>query len=140
MPKKDTMRAWLQARGCPPHVVKGGFSGLIKQWQQIVTGITAGYAMGLEDYLNDLDVRQLLEEALQQLPQKQAARRRSEIARIDAQLRAAVKIQPYCLYGQTLAGEKGWHASDQWWYYAIPLQPGDELAGDLAHQMGDTDL
>jgi len=34
--------------------------------------------------------------------------------------------QKSCGVMLALAGEKGWHASEQWWFFAIPLQPGEK--------------
>ena len=61
---KDSIREFLKKKGCPEHVVKGGFEGLIETWETVVTEISHGYDLTLDDYLNDMDARQLIEEAI----------------------------------------------------------------------------
>lgn len=55
------MRAALRDRGAAPHVVRDGAAGLIESWRSFVGQVERGYALGLEDYRNDLDVRTLIE-------------------------------------------------------------------------------
>ena len=64
MKKKDPINDFLKEKGCPQSVVKGGILGLVKNWEQVVEEVGKGYALTLDDYLNDLDGRQILEEAL----------------------------------------------------------------------------
>ncbi len=52
----------LAARGCPEHVVQGGRQGLIARWGAFVREVERGYTFGIEDYQNDLDVRNMIEE------------------------------------------------------------------------------
>lgn len=60
-PADDDVRASLRERGAASHVVEGGSDGLIAAWRQFVDQVEAGYALGLDDYRNDLDIRTLIE-------------------------------------------------------------------------------
>ena len=58
----DAVRRFLRARGSPAHVVEEGLEGLVRGWEETVERVAAGYPLDtIEDYLNDLDGRQLLE-------------------------------------------------------------------------------
>lgn len=48
----------LRARGAAEHVIQRGRNGLISGWQEFVSRVEQGYAWGLDDYRNDLDLRE----------------------------------------------------------------------------------
>ena len=59
------VRRFLEERGSPPHVVEGGLEGLLRGWEAAVAAVAEGYPLdALDDYLDDLDGRQILDEAL----------------------------------------------------------------------------
>ena len=58
------VHVFLLSRGCPDDVVEMGLEGLLLEWERAVAQVESGYPLGLDDYLNDLDGRQLLEESL----------------------------------------------------------------------------
>ena len=55
-------REYLKARGCPQLIYEGGGHGLIERWSDFVRKVEKGdcahYCM--EDYWNDLDIRELI--------------------------------------------------------------------------------
>jgi hypothetical protein len=65
MTEDDSVREFLSDRGCPDEVVTAGLDGLVSEWERAVVQVESGYPLGLDDYLNDLDGRQLLEDALE---------------------------------------------------------------------------
>jgi len=71
MVKKDPVSEFLKERGCPAHVIRGGLMGLIDSWETTVESVERGYSLGLDDYLNDMDGRQLIEVALGSAPDKE---------------------------------------------------------------------
>ncbi len=78
MRENDPVGEFLRKRGCPEHIVRGGLQGLLEGWEEVVRSVGEGYSLGLDDYLNDMDGRQLLEEALAVAP---AQEKRSILAR-----------------------------------------------------------
>ena len=132
MTPQDSVRAFLQERGCPQTVVRRGLRGLVERWEQTVQEIRAGYRLGIDDYLNDMDGRQLIEEILRTVP---AAGTPSLIRRVrdaDAMLRPLLQPAPRCLWGMEAAAQHGWTPDRQWWYFQQPKSPGDELTDDLS--------
>ncbi len=131
MQGNDPVAEFLQKRGCPEHVIQGGLRGLMEGWEEVVRSVEEGYILGLDDYLNDMDGRQLLEEALRVAS---AADKREYLRRIrlaDAKMQWLVKPAGRCLWGDETAQQEGWTAEKNWWYFSRPVNAGDELMAEF---------
>ena len=129
--EKDPVGEFLRKRGCPDHVVRGGLRGLVKGWEEVVRSVGEGYGLGLDDYLNDMDGRQLLEEALAVAPAPEKKALLARIRKADADMRALLKPAGRCLWGEETARQEGWTERKNWWYYSRPIEAGEELLADL---------
>jgi hypothetical protein len=122
----DAVRDYLEKRGCARHLCEGGLEGLVARWEAFAEEVAGGYALGLDDYLNDLDLRDILEGALGAAGPSGAKAARRRTAAADERVRqATVECAP--LWGE--AHEPA--DAVPWWYRRRPLHPGDELAEDL---------
>ena len=63
-------------------MVDGGRAGLVARWREFVAQVKKGYALGLEDYRNDLDLRMII---------KQAQAEDGEVRELDERLKAMLK-------------------------------------------------
>jgi hypothetical protein len=97
---------------------------LVKNWEQVVGEVKKGYALTLDDYLNDLDGRQILEEALGMAPEEERKILRERIARADRKMQALIEPAGKCLWGSEVAEAEGWTPEKNWWYFSRP-QKGD---------------
>lgn len=131
MQGKDPVGEFLRKRGCPEHVVRGGLRGLAENWEEVVRSVEEGYSLGLDDYLNDLDGRQLLEEALAVAPAQDKKTALQRVRRADAKMQTLVRPSGRCLWGDETARQEGWTARKNWWYFSIPVNPGEELLNEL---------
>ena len=131
MIEEDLVRRLLAERGCPDEVIESGLEGLVAAWERVVGEVEAGYSLGLDDYLNDLDGRQLVEEAidLAEAADREAARARVRAA--DLRMKALVRPTAECLWGETVAESEGWTPQSNWWYFSLPRAPGAMLREDL---------
>ena len=86
---------------------------LIERWERIAAGPVA---LGDDDWLNDLDVRQLLHD----LGLRERAPYRDRLRAADARFRAATLPVRTCLWGEENAHRHGWTRRRNWWYYRIP--------------------
>jgi hypothetical protein len=127
--RSDTVRDYLRLRGAASHVVAGGLEGLLESWERIVEQVEVGYPFTLDDYLNDLDTRDLLEGAIDRTPDADAARARLTAA--DARLRSSLVPADECLWGAGVADDEGWSRNTHWWYFSRPRNPGPDLAREL---------
>jgi hypothetical protein len=112
-PSEAEIDARLRERGVPEHVLRGGSEGLISKWRQFVSQVEEGYAFGLHDYRNDLDIRELI--ALAGLD--------AEVADDDKRLRGAL----------TPAKTPVWESAqtDAFWVMGYPKNASGELLADL---------
>ena len=131
MKAKDPVGEFLRKRGCPEHVVRGGLWGLVENWEAVVHSVEEGYSLGLDDYLNDMDGRQLIEEALRIAPARDKETVLKRLRQADAKMQWLVKPAGRCLWGDETARQEGWTAHKNWWYFSIPTRPGEELLGEI---------
>lgn len=125
----DPIRRYLRARGVADHVVDGGLDGLVGDWERTAEQVERGYAFGLDDYLNDLDARQIIEVVLSAMPEPDGpllARLRAA----DERMRGATVPSGRCVWSDPQARDR---ASERrnWWYFLVPRNPGPELAREL---------
>jgi hypothetical protein len=131
MSPADSVREFLARRGCPPHVVAGGLAGLLAHWESVVDEVDAVYRLGLDDYLDDMDARQLLEDAVAVAPPEARQAIEPRLHEADQRMQRLVVAADRCLWGEEQAREHGWTPETSWWYFTRPAGPGLELREDL---------
>ncbi|MFK7742248.1 MAG: hypothetical protein AB8H80_18180 [Planctomycetota bacterium] len=110
---------------------------LLRAWEAFSDSLETGFEFGLDDYLNDVDARQLIANAL---AQKSTAGTQAVGDKFDARLQAAddrvranTEMSGTCLWGTRNEEKNGWTADDNWWYYAVPREREREFNEDLEH-------
>jgi hypothetical protein len=106
----------LKKRDVRPDLAAGGWPALVDAWRETVESIENGYPLTLDDYLNDMDLRQIIEEAS---PLVSAADRQA-IAELDQRALARLRSVD-CLWGAREATANGWTAERNWWYFYEPV-------------------
>ena len=125
------VRAFLQRRGCDGRIVERGLDGLLESWEEFADALEKGYPLDtLDDYLNDVDGRQLIEDALDAVPDARP-RVTSRLRIADRRVRACLVPRDRCLWGDSLARGHGWSAAREWWYFMQPSRPGPGMKRDL---------
>ena len=128
---KDPIRNYLKNRGCAEHIIRGGLQGLVEMWETIVSEVSHGYDLTFDDYLNDMDTRQLLEEVK---PLATTAADKSlirKLGRIDAMMRTLIEPTKQALWGEQTAQEHNWSRATHWWYFAKPKYLGPDLREEM---------
>jgi hypothetical protein len=128
---KDPARDYLRERGCGEHVVEGGLEGLVENWEKTVHQVEEGYSLTLDDYLNDLDGRQLIAEVLAVAGDQRRAAIEARLDRADEKMRSLTEPTAGCLWGEEVAEEEGWTAQENWWYFARPINADPELLAEI---------
>ena len=131
MKKKDPVRDFLGKKGCPEPVLDGGLPGLVENWEQVVEEVRKGYALTLDDYLNDLDGRQMIEEALQIAPEAEREKMRERVGRADKKMRGLIEPAGKCLWGSEVAEAEGWTPEKNWWYFSRPLKGDADFLAEI---------
>lgn len=127
----DPIRDLLERRGCSAHVIESGLPGLVEQWEHAVDDVEEIYPLGLDDYLNDMDNRQLLDEALEVASDAERRAVAGRVKRADDRMRELIEPSGRCLWGADLAEQHDWTPQHNWWYFTQPRDPGPELREDL---------
>lgn len=127
----DPVRDLMRARGCADHAVDGGLEGLLDAWGRVADELERGYTLGLDDYLNDLDVRELLAAAVALAQDRERSKAAKRLDALDARVRTATEPAGRCLWGERVARNHGWSADTHWWYFVRPRRMGVELRSDL---------
>lgn len=123
------LEEFLRQEGAPDMVVQGGLEMLLAGWERTVDAVEEGYGGDYEDYLSDLDGRQLLAQALERLSREQSADISARLVELDHRIRAVTTPVERCLWGNIVADEEGWAPEDNWWYFVKPLNgPAEFLA------------
>ncbi len=107
------LHAYLRDNGYPEHIVRDGRLGLIGRWRDFINQVERGYALGLEDYRNDLDIRGIIE---------LAGIVDDEIRALDARLEKLL----------TSTDIRVWESSPNgFWDFGYPSNAGPDLLADL---------
>ena len=122
---------FLRDEGASDLVVQGGLDVLLSGWERTVAAVEEGYAGDYEDYLGDLDGRQLLAQALERVTKHQAAAVAARLEALDARMRAATAPVARCLWGMIVADEEGWSPEDNWWYFVRPVSGPEEFLAEF---------
>jgi len=133
---KDPVRDYLRERDCGEHIIEGGLEGLVESWEKTVRSVEEGYSLTLDDYLNDLDARQLIAEALPVAGDDQRAEIASRLAGADQKMRSLTEPTKVCLWGEEIAEEEGWTAEENWWYFARPIKADAEFLAEIDEAVG----
>ncbi len=127
----DPIRRFLRARGVAEHVVEAGIEGLVTSWERIGAQVEAGYPLTIDDYLNDLDVRQIIEVVLSAMPTSDGPLL-DRLRAADNRVRAATVPAGRCVWGD--GHTPSLTERRNWWYFLVPRSPGQELSEDLARE------
>jgi hypothetical protein len=108
---------YLRNNGYPEHIVRDGRNGLARRYREFVEQVERGYALGLEDYRNDLDLRAIL--ALAGVDD-------AEIRELDDRLRAMLTSTTVRVWESA--------AGDPFWDFGYPRNASGELLDGLREE------
>jgi hypothetical protein len=128
----DPVTRYLQSRDCTRDMVRSGLGGLLHRWEAVVASVAKGYDFTLDDYLNDMDLRDILAGALDALGPREAlpAEVEKRVTTADRQF-LELTTPTDDLWGNPEDGEGAPDPEMQWWYYRRPTRPGPTLADDF---------
>ena len=112
----DRVRDYLRSRGYPQHVVSGGFDYLARGWERTAASVARGKTQYHDDYLNDADVRHILEEVLELASPDE----RERVRAADRAIRPHLVPSEGCIWGKRNEERYGYARDRDWWYYHRP--------------------
>jgi hypothetical protein len=104
----------------------------LEAWEKTVAQVAEGYRLTFDDWLNDMDVRQAIEDCLPIAPLSLRTAARERLARVDAIFLHATAPTPHCVWGTRNARLERWTPKRHWWYFRKPLRADPELLAELA--------
>ena len=105
---------------------------LIDQWAAFVADLAQGYTFDLDNWLNDVDIRQLIREAEPMFGPHELAEYALKLQDADRAFRRATRDIGKCVWGKKAARREKWTAEKNWWYFRSPLRSNGELEEELA--------
>ena len=96
---------------------------LLNGWQNFVADVEGGYSFGIEDYTNDLTLRDLIEEIARGSADTLREKIISAVKPSDEKFRSITQTIKRPLFKVD--------SDELWWWFRIPVKLGIPLQGDL---------
>ena len=126
----DAVARYLAARGVSLHLRKKSLREIIAQWDRIAR-TAARYDLTLDDWLNDVDLRDIIAGALAVAPEREQREVRDALDRADDLFRSATTETKRSMWGDAVAKDDKHDQLRQWWYFRRPTHPGKTMRTDL---------
>lgn len=115
----------------PPDVAE--LRDLIDQWAGFVSDLERReYTFDLDNWLNDVDVRELILEALPMFSREEMGDHALKLDDADRAFMGATRDFKRCVWGSGTARKEHWTAQKNWWYFRIPARSNAQLEDELA--------
>ena len=116
----DPVREYLSQKRYSPRVIEGGIPYLIDRWEATPDRIAQDLLSDRDEYLNEIDTRRILAEALAIADEAQRAALLPRLAEADRRFRSLVLTTDTCAWGALNAYRHGWTREHEWWYWTRP--------------------
>ncbi len=115
----------------PPDVTE--LRDSIDQWAEFVADLELkDYAFDLDNWRNDVDVRQLILEALPMFSREEMGDHALKLDTADKAFKASTRDFKKCIWGHGTAKKENWTTQNQWWYFRTPIRSNGALEDELA--------
>jgi len=115
----------------PPDVAE--LRDSIDQWAEFVADLELkDYAFDLDNWRNDVDVRQLVLEALPMFSREEMGDHALKLDAADKAFKACTRDFKKCVWGHGTAKKENWTVQNQWWYFRTPIRSNGALEDELA--------
>ena len=115
----------------PPNVAD--LQELIDQWATFTRALEReDYTFDLDNWLNDVDVRELILEALPMFSREEMGDHALKLDGADLAFKAATRPFRRCVWGHGIQKKEKWTPETNWWYFRTPLRSNAQLEDELA--------
>jgi hypothetical protein len=116
----------------PPDV--GELRDSIDQWAEFVAGLEGkDYTFDIDNWRNDVDVRQLIEEALPMFSREEMGDHALKLDTADKAFAANTSVFKKCVWGHGTQKKENWNPQANWWYFRTPTRSNEQLEDELAN-------
>mgnify|MGYP001089634323 FL=1 len=115
----------------PPDVAD--LCDLLDQWVAFTADLDGkGYSFDLDNWLNDVDVRELILEALPMFSREEMGEHALKLDKADETFLTATRDFKRCVWGHGTARKERWTPEKNWWYFRTPRRSNAQLEDELA--------
>jgi hypothetical protein len=115
----------------PPDVAE--LRDLIDQWAEFSAGLERkDYTFDLDNWRNDVDVRELIEEALPMFSREEMGDHALKLDQADVAFKANTRPFRRCVWGHGTQKKEKWTDESNWWYFRTPRRSNAQLEDELA--------
>ena len=115
----------------PPDVAE--LRDLIDQWSEFATELESkDYTFDLDNWRNDVDVRELILEALPMFSREEMGDHALKLDDADKAFQANTRDFKRCVWGHGTQRTEKWTPEANWWYFRTPLRSNAQLEDELA--------
>jgi hypothetical protein len=115
----------------PPDVAE--LRDLIDQWAAFAGELERkDYTFDLDNWRNDVDVRELILEALPMFSREEMGDHALKLDQADAAFRSGTRDFKRCVWGHGTQRKEKWTAQKNWWYFRTPSRSNAQLEDELA--------
>jgi hypothetical protein len=115
----------------PPNVEE--LRELIDQWSTLTGDFERkDYTFDIDNWRNDVDVRQLIEEALPMFSREEIGDHALKLDEADKAFRTGTRSFKRCVWGHGTQKKEKWTAEANWWYFRTPIRSNAQLEDELA--------
>jgi hypothetical protein len=106
---------------------------LVDQWAAFTATLERqDYSFDLDNWLNDVDVRELILEALPMFSREEMGDHALKLDEADKLFMAGTRDFKRCVWGSGTAKKEKWTAPRNWWYFRTPRRTNAQLEDELA--------
>ena len=115
----------------PPNVDE--LRELIDQWSTFANELERkDYTFDLDNWRNDVDVRELILEALPMFSREEMGDHALKLDEADKAFMAGTRDFKRCIWGHGTARKEKWDTQKNWWYFRTPTLSNSQLEDELA--------
>lgn len=115
----------------PPDV--GELRDLIDQWSEFAGDLERkDYTFDLDNWRNDVDVRELIQEALPMFSREEMGDHALKLDAADQAFKTNTRVFKRCIWGHGTQKKEKWTAEANWWYFRTPLRSNAQLEDEVA--------
>ena len=106
---------------------------MIDQWAEFATDLERkDYTFDLDNWRNDVDVRELILEALPMFSREEMGDHALKLDQADAAFKTNTRPSRRCVWGHGIQKKEKWTAESNWWYFRTPRRSNAQLEDELA--------
>jgi hypothetical protein len=129
MKPSEAVARYMKSRGVSQELIEDGLEGAIDRWDEIARS-AKNYDFTLDDWLNDMDLRDIIEGSLQAADKVERDSVAKLLAKADARMKKAT-VETGSIWGTANAESEKYDPARTWWYFRRPRHPGEMMQNDL---------